>query len=367
MRNAAANTLLVIASVVVALLLLEAGLRIGNYPRRDAKLVCLDPVIHNVFCPKVTTVSGAEKTPVVINKDGMADREYAYAKPAGTLRVALLGDSVTASIYTAEGRKFEQLWERALTEHLGRPVEVLNFGLDGTGTWEQVQIFRLRARKFSPDYTILAFYWGNDVWNNHASFSRKRPNPLKDEYDTSRWITAVKVAHRNSIRWLWNHSAAFQLLDTAKSTLEAQFAYDRARRAAASPTAPIPEEHDPALLWNSEAWELTRNLIVKLKQECDDAGTKLIVFGIPMLDQITRPKPVPYRELRGFLDAHRIAHVDIFDKLEALTAEQKKALYIGDNAHLSDEGHRFYATQSLPRIEALLVPRDTSALARTQR
>lgn len=366
LRGAAVNTLLVLVSVGVTFLAIEVALRISDYPRREAKLLCLDPIVHNVFCPNVSGTAGHANTRVSINKDGMADREYAYAKPAGTLRIVLLGDSVTASIYTAHGLKFEELWETALTRRLGRPVEILNFGLDGTGTWEQLQLFHLRARKFQPDYVVLGFFWGNDIWNNDVSLSRRRPNPLNDEYDVATWTMPFKVAHRNSIRWLWNHSAAFQLLDTLKTTVETKLDYKRAlNRAQAAATGPVDPDSvdDAALHWNSGAWDLTRKLILKLKAECDAVGAPLIVFGIPTLDQIARKKALPYAEFRTFLSANRIDGIDAFDALATLDANRKKALYIGDREHLSDEGHRFFADTALPRLEAALSTRAPHAVA----
>ena len=357
-RAYALNTLLVVTSLVFAFLLLEVGLRISDYPRREAKLLCLDPIVHNVFCPNVIGSSGDARTPVIINKDGMVDREYPYAKPAGTLRVALLGDSVTASLYTTDGRKFAQLWQAGLSRQLGQPVEVLNFGLDGTGTWEQLQLFHLRARRFSPDYVVLAFYWGNDVWNNEASLSRGRPNPMKDDYAVTGWVTTLKVAHRNAIRWLWNHSAAFQLLDTLKTTLETQWDYRHALPntdggATATPGADT-GENDPAMHWNSPAWDLTRQLITKLNAEAAAAHARLIVFSIPMLDQITRTRPLPYHEFRAFLQENGIPAIDAFDALGRLSASQKRALYLGDEAHLNDDGHRFFAEAGLPQLASLL-------------
>ncbi len=370
LRNAAVNTLLVLVSAGVAFLAIEVALRISDYPRREAKLICLDPIVHNVFCPNVSGKAGHADTPVSINKDGMADREYPYEKPAGTLRIALLGDSVTASIYTEKGRKFEEIWEAALTQRLGRPVEILNFGLDGTGTWEQLQLFHLRARKFHPDYVVLGFYWANDIWNNDVSLAKRRPNPLNDEYAVETWTTPFKVAHRNSIRWLWNHSAAFQLLDTLKTTVERTFDYKRAlERAQATAKGPADPDNvdDAALHWDSGAWDLTRKLILKLKAECDAAGAPLIVFGIPMLEQITRKKALPYSEFRAFLSTHQITAIDAFDELAALGGREKAALYIGDHAHLSDEGHRFFAEAALPRLEAALSTRASRAVAGTAR
>ena len=364
-RNITINVLLVVCSLLLSFGLLELFLRASDYPRREAKLLCLDPVVRNVFCPNVSALAPGTNVPITINKDGMADREYAYSKSPKTTRIALLGDSVTASIYTPLDRKFEQLWETALTQWTGQAVEVLNFAVDGTGTWEQLQLFHLRARNFQPDYVMLGFFWGNDVWNNLASLSRKRPNPLNDEYGASTFVTTVKVAHRNTVRWLWNHSAAFQLLDTLKTTVETQFDYKRAQQPVDVPgaaAAPPQAVDDPALAWDSDAWDLTRRLILKLKAESDAADARLVVFSLPMLDQITRSRALPYREFQAFLGAHGITHLDAFADLMRLTEEQKKALYM-DGAHLTDEGHRFFAGATLPKLQALLASTPRAAMA----
>ena len=45
-----------------------------------------------------------------INSEGMRDRERAVAKPAGSLRVAVLGDSMTEALQVAYEESFPPLW-----------------------------------------------------------------------------------------------------------------------------------------------------------------------------------------------------------------------------------------------------------------
>jgi hypothetical protein len=153
-----------------------------------------------------------------------------------------------------------------------------------------------------------------------------------------------------------------------KDRVETNLNYKRALQAAqqaapATPAAPAatkpasappPPQYDPAFFWDSDSWQLTRELILKLKAETEQSGARLLVFGIPMYDQLVMPKPLPYAEFRSFLAQNGIAGADPFDALAALTPQQKRALYIGDAVHLTVEGHRFMAEASLPAIRKFM-------------
>jgi hypothetical protein len=351
--------LLVVGSLVFCALVLEAVLRIGGYPHQPARLLCYDPVIGNVYCAGVEAYPDNmydSRFTVRVNGEGMVDRDYPREKPAGALRIALLGDSVTASIYVRPAEKFEALWEDALAARLGRPVEVLNFAVEGAGTWDQLQLFHLRGRHFRPDYVVFGFFWGNDVWNNEALAGKGRANPLQDEYPAATFATDVKVANRRLSRWLWNHTYAYQFLRSLRTRADTIADYEEAvQRAAQADGAPREPIYDPSFAWGSSGWDLTRRLILKLKAESEAAGAKLVVLQIPMLDQLGLPKPLPYREFREFLAANSIASVDAFDALEGLTDSQRAALYIKDRVHLSDAGHRFFAEVTVPQLLSAVV------------
>ena len=378
MRRIALPLLLVTASVLVFFAGLEIALRLISYPRTEAKILCLDAIIGNVYCPnlneRLDNLYGSTQQ-VSTNSLGMADRDYPLAKPAGTLRIALLGDSLTASLYLPQERKFKTLWEQALTRSLGRPVEIMNFAVDGMGTWEQLQMFHLRARQFQPDIVILGFFWGNDTWNNLASRDRGRANPLKDEYAEPGWLMRTRVAHRAGIRWMWNNSAAFQFLDRLKARIQTQQSYERAQEAttkavpagdaaAKAEVLTAPSQSDPAYAWNAAAWQLTRELMLKLKAETQAAGSALLVFQLPMLAQLDKSQPLPYRELREFLAKNGMGNADAFEVLEQLSAQQQRGLYLGDDVHLTVEGHKLLAEAALLQIEQFIRANQLAGLPR---
>src|SRR3954468_17417171 len=87
LRRIAAPLLLIAASVLVFFIGLEVALRLISYPRTEAKILCLDAIVGNVYCPNLNERldNMYESTlQVSTNSQGMADREYALAKPAGT-------------------------------------------------------------------------------------------------------------------------------------------------------------------------------------------------------------------------------------------------------------------------------------------
>ena len=354
---------LMLAAMLCSFLCLEVMLRAVDWERRESKIVCLDPIMHNVYCPNVEGNSNSrDQAPnwVKINSEGMVDREYGREKPVDAIRIALLGSSVSASAYLSEAQKFKALWERDLTQELGRPTEVLNFAIDGQATWEQLQMFHLRAGLFHPDYVVLVFTWGRDVWSNLASLDRGRPNPLKDEYQLPSWKTRLQVGHRSAIRLLWNHSVAFQFLETLRETIETRRIYEHAAKVQKVATVAEARKSDagilddPAYQWDSEAWQLTRQLIARLKQETSMAGVPLIVFSIPTLDNLLQPQPLPFLKFRDFLATQGIPSVDAFDSLARLPESRLSELYGIDHVHLTPQGHRYFAEKSLTQLAEII-------------
>ncbi|MGH9362744.1 MAG: SGNH/GDSL hydrolase family protein, partial [Thermoanaerobaculia bacterium] len=94
------------------------------------------------------------------NRMGFRDRERAPAKPPGTYRVVVLGDSIAAGYRVERAEEvFPALLERSLAG--GPPdrpaVEVLNFAVTGYNTAQEVELLRARALPFSPDLVLLAW------------------------------------------------------------------------------------------------------------------------------------------------------------------------------------------------------------------
>jgi lysophospholipase L1-like esterase len=82
-------------------------------------------------------------------------------KPPGTLRVALLGDSVGAGLAVSFRERFAALLQDSLSRDTGRPVEVLNFCVTGYATLQEARRLETLAGEFEPD-AVLVQYCMND-------------------------------------------------------------------------------------------------------------------------------------------------------------------------------------------------------------
>lgn len=100
------------------------------------------------------------------NSLGFNDREHGRAKPAGRVRVLLLGDSVVEAVQVRPEQHLARLLEaRAARE--GRDLEVIAMGIAGQGQSHQLANYLALGRALEPD-VVASFFCANDLWNNVA-------------------------------------------------------------------------------------------------------------------------------------------------------------------------------------------------------
>ncbi len=384
----------------------------STVPFQNVRALCFHPIMERDYCPNV---KGSIKYDILLetNGDGMIDRGYPVERVPGALRVAVLGDSFTAGEEVAMGKRFHEIWEDRLQKKLAHPVEFLNFGVRGFGTWEQTQMFHLKSAKYKPDWVVVNFFWGNDVDDNINQLQAGAPNPLEDEYPVDTLWSRLLMARKNFNKWLWNHSALYQFIRTKYNLLEAKIKiwlreskeeqHEKIKNAqklklqksqppggttptdyvmkqvtnhpasgqnkkTGSPTPTSskikldvdePTNFDDHLFWDSKGWQVTRDLILKLKSEVESAGGRLAVIQFPEYNQVHDYPEVPHEEWGHFLESHGIPHFDTFPLYEQLTQEQMVATTLvrehGDH-HFSENGNQVYADFTESFLENLLKP-----------
>ena len=168
-RSWRARAGLVLLGVVFALLVTEVALRFISIGLDDDFSV---PDLQRGWSlrPNFSGWTAEENTVYVyINSDGLRDREHSMAKSADTVRLAVLGDSYMEAKNVALDKTFSSFLEgnlNACLEPKGKRAEIINFGVDGYGTAQELLTFRHHAVNYSPDVVLLAFYTNNDVYNN---------------------------------------------------------------------------------------------------------------------------------------------------------------------------------------------------------
>jgi hypothetical protein len=358
------NFILLTVTVMVTLLVMEGVLRISGIAKMTARFTCFHPVVGKVYCASTegTYTKTTYSHHLVINSDGMVDQEYPVTKPEGTLRIALLGDSFTASEYLPTRDKFEGLLEQDLSRHLGKPVEILNFGISGSETWDQLQIFHLKAVKYQPDLTLLALYWRNDIDDNIEQLRANNPNPLHDEYGVS-LARRLKEIRKTFNKALWNSSLLYQVVHDGYGKLEQSvkrwFQPDylklidhfimgepQAIDLEVRPMVDSDSGDDDLFFWESAGWEITRMLIKKLKAEAEASGSRLLVLHFPSEGLVRSGIPLPHNQFDAFLEQNSIPHVSLFQGYYSMEPEVLQQHFIPADGHWTRYGHRYVAQQT---------------------
>lgn len=294
------NIALIAASIIVALLGAEIVLRIAgvSYPsfyEEDADLG------GRLRAGAEGWTHGEGGSFVSINNDGMRDSEHTVAKPPGTIRIAVLGDSFAEAMQVPQEQTFWAVLGRELSSCARRSYEVLNFGVSGYGTAQELLMLRHRVWRYNPDIVLLAFFSGNDVRNNSAALNHDPAIPyfvykgdrlvLDESYRTT--LASLRLSPRQrTLRGfaagLRNNSRVLQVMDQARVGLrrrEAVTAVDMASAESAVikggevglDNAVYSEPTDET--WK-DAWRVTEGLIAEMAKEVRAHGASFWVVTL---------------------------------------------------------------------------------------
>ena len=138
-----------------------------------------DPLIGHRYVPNTGRTlprPGGGQYKIIINSAGIRSaREYAKSKPAGTFRILVFGDSYAAGQFVSNDQRFTELLERRVSV-----LEVINFGLEGTGTDQQLLIYENVARDYEHDLVILFPFLQNIRRNMVAARVARDPKTGKE-------------------------------------------------------------------------------------------------------------------------------------------------------------------------------------------
>lgn len=275
------------AGCLAGLLVVELGLHLFSEPQADLFFWAPDQITGWKGYPGAEGRSAESNSFVWLNSQGAHDREHSRRKPAHVLRTAVLGDSMTEGIEVPTDRTFTAVLERELvacTAVSQGTVEVLNFGVRGYGTSQELLALRARVWNYDPDVVVLAFFTGNDVTDNsflvapyHRPYFVRQGNRLVPDYSHCvRYPSLQKLRY-----WLRHHSRIVQLL------LRAIVPHRRSLRRTDSPSfvgdgLGVDERvyRSPTDLAWQEAWQTTEDQIVLMRDEVTSKGAHFLLVTL---------------------------------------------------------------------------------------
>jgi hypothetical protein len=280
---------------------------------------------------------------VRINSDGLRDREHSIIKPANTLRIALIGDSYPEALAVPMEQAFWSVMKGKLEEcdaASGNAIEVINFGVSGYGTAQELLTLREKVWKYSPDIVMLTVTTNNDVTDNSRALKRVDEIPyfiyrdnrliLDNSFQsTQRFLWRQSRINRFG-RWLRNHSRLVQALTEGHHALKIMSASWRARWSRSEPEAAPSTSPDqkPNIsssaeelgvdnliyresqtdAWN-DAWRVTESLITEMRNEVRARGAKFLLVTLSNGPQVL-PSPIQREALKQRFGATDLLYPD---------------------------------------------------------
>jgi hypothetical protein len=351
---------------------------------------------------------------IEINSRGLrAPEDIGYEKPPGTYRVIVLGDSFVEAAQVELEQSFPQQLRQLLAQQ-GMNVQVINAGVGGWGTDQELLWLREEGYKYQPDLVLLAVYPRNDFMNNDEALEATNQGAIRKPFyrlengqlvlnyfpfdpeqvppvDSAPAPTAAKSepGPLSTIgQWLHDHSALYRYIDPRIRIVAPKFAAALARTGLIKPgqeskivaqdTEFIPityqiydENLDPE--WQT-AFDLTQALFAELRSTTEEMGAGLGAVLISAPEQVypDRWEKIQKRfptmqegewnldfprtkaqELLAQLDIPVLDLVPIFQQ----TAKHGPLLHLVDDGHWTPEGHALAATAIYNFVgETALIP-----------
>lgn len=263
-----------------------------------------------------------------INDEGFRGTPLAVEKPAGVRRIVCLGDSHTEAYTVNDNETYTSLLAGILSS--GGPVEILNLGVGGFSTDQELLAYLHHGCSRRPDLVLLQFC-SNDVAFNVLDQYWRGHKPCFRRHGSRLLLTNVPVPDFSDAGL-----AAGPLLSRSSTLV---FIESLLRQVALGHVAT--REVD-----TEAAWEVTRLLIRDLDAMVREDGAVLAVFNA---DQENREAD---RRLRTILAEFGIPYLET----GAAYAGEFDSYWVA--GHWNREGHRAIAEALAPEAARMLAGRD---------
>jgi hypothetical protein len=354
LKRLAANALLMIGSLVVALLLCEVGAQLTLNPADYLSVTMIPDEILGITIPPKSA--------------GFDD--WGFRNPVVPTRVDIVavGDSHTFG----NTARMEDAWPSVLARDAS--LSVYNLGLGGYGPNQYYQVLTTRGLKLNPSWVFCGLYMGDDFENAFSmTYGLEHWAHLRagtfNQVDADIWNSTQAVPFNKQVRnWLSRNSFVYQLvvhgqlLAKTKQTVEfarAQRGQDPVTTVVTVENKNISEAFRPAPIASRldqdspavrEGMRIAFRLLQDMNDACVKAGCRFAVVIIPTketvfaeflegkreihlhesIDKVIANERVAHAKLIAFLDAAKIPYVDTLSALRANVAGQLYARTTND-------------------------------------
>ncbi len=271
---------------------------------------------------------GGVKTEVRINSRGLRDREYPYQRVAGRRRILVAGDSFAWGYGVEQDQAFSERMEASLSG-----VEVINAGVPGFSTDQELLWLREEGVKYRPDLVVLLLAGNDEEMNRRRVAFLVYPKPYftlsADRRLELRNVPVPRPPAARRLAYLACTRSALAQFVTDRSTRVLRRLRDRGGRRAPG----------------GEPFALTVALIDEIRRVAEGAGARFMIAATGAywpLETSAR-----FEQLTAALTRRGVELIDV----EAAVGFDPEHMRLPDDGHWSPQGHAFVARQVLDFIE----------------
>ncbi len=284
LRSLGQSLTLAAAGASMAVILAEAGLRLFSPQAllHDPDAFLPDPDLEARLKPGFTdrVVTPEFTSTWRINEDGYRGPR-AGERGLAASRIAALGDSFTFGYGVEEAAAWPRRLEAILDE--GRApsarVDVVNLGVGGYGTFQEVAWLERIEEKVRPDLAVIGFYVGNDPADN-ARFVQRATE--RDGAAASADLDPGAGRVEKMKRWMGSRLHLFALVSSRADDLLVRLGL---RRLVYPFEMEVLLEQPPPVV--DGAWRATDDALRRLAELSRRRGLKILVALIPMKHQVS--------------------------------------------------------------------------------
>lgn len=360
------ESLLSICSLILALGVIELGLRIVDHPL-SRPLINFNrwyepSELYGHQLVKSFEGLGPLQVPVKINSQGFRDAEHPPNKGNGTIRILGLGDSFTFGWGVHVDQTYLKQLEQGLHHALNHSVETINTGVPGWGLNQYYLYLKEAGLKLAPDVVLLG-YFIDDLTGP--------PVDKLEASQNSQWQGGGEVRTRGGP---FQHIRLFNLFTYFADTIKYRNRSKRisylndvqARRAKLTETADYLVA-DPGPEVTAQRSQLLKEHLARINALVAQHGASLIIVFIPDYSQLFHPELQHINRVLGTVS--RDVGVSFLDMTPIYEATEPAAhnYFWPLDGHANETGHQAIATALAPLICDHLRPHHIPCAAQAKR
>ncbi len=359
------NGLLAIASLVGAFAATEVVVRL--VAPQPTGLSHQDRYGLPMHYPRITRYLPQFGHSVTFNAAGMRDVEHTERKPAGTFRILLLGDSFMEALQVPLDSSLPRLLERQLAEQTGKRIEVVNGGVSGWSTDDELRYLTSYGLKYQPDLVVVAMTLHNDLSENmRETWHTMREGALVEQPRQPMSFLRYKVVELKA--YIATRFQTYQLWRRFRHRGEI-------RQAGRQLNAYVVELfRDPTPEPIRHGFEFAELLLAEMDAITRAHGAKLVLVLLPLQVQLSDSSfsafvqrggvertamsiEQPQREVTAIADGLGIPVIDLLPGFRRWTADSLGELYLNWDGHWNEAGHRLAASIVTAGLSSAVVAR----------